>query len=198
MNGHLYLCDVLPSMKSPRVLHIGAHKGQEVEGYFKAKAAAVVLVEPDPVSLSFLLARVPKVTIISAAVGESFSLSKFYRTMWSQQNSLLRPENPDAIKSKIFVATIPLSALAAFRCNVLVMDVQGGELAALKSGALSEYEYICLEVRDDTMYKKAPSSAEVVSYVVDQGFAVEKEFVGKHRSNVRDVIFRRIGKGDKK
>lgn len=187
--------------KTPRlgVCHIGAHKGQEVNLYKEAGFSKITLVEPSP-RLAYGLLKAylkdPMIRVVPVAISSKPEIRKFYLTKWDQHRSLLQPT--DGTERFLYVPCLPLHMVPEIEdCSLLVMDIQGGELDALKGAGLNyppcdRVQIIVCEVRADTRYHGCPTEMDIANYMDTKGFVMCGKWQGAHNNGVFDVAFRRV------
>jgi FkbM family methyltransferase len=163
----------LPEHK--KVLHIGGHLGREAKYYND-----VTFVEPMPKYAEYLRQQGHNV-VEGAICGE-----ELYVTSYDQASSVLKPKEHKVI-DKITVKNYSLDDVNDGTFDMLVMDIQGGELSALKSGTLN-FKFIIVETSKKPRYEGAGSKEEIEEYLQLKGYKKLREF--QHRKNdIYDVIF---------
>ena len=186
--------------KTPRagVCHIGAHKGQEVKIYKEAGFNKIILVEPSPrlaYGLLKLYIKDPMVRVVPVAISSKPEIRKFFWTKWDQHRSLLQPT--DGTSRFIYVPCLPLSMVPEIEdCNLLVMDIQGGELDALKGAALTgaagrHFQIVVCEIRADSRYQDCPTEDDIVAFMAQKKFSMHGKWQGAHNDGVFDAAFKR-------
>ena len=158
------------------VVHVGAHKGQEVGVYLECGFELVVLVEPNPAHTEDLarLEQHPEVRVVHSAVGSGeravLQIPKF-----SEQASLLSGME---IHSTVEVPVVPMRAVQP-GCNVAVLDVQGCELDCLRTAELSKLDAVVVEMDNSTRYDGAGSPEQIRTLLASSG--MELGSVWPHR-----------------
>ena len=169
------------------VLQVGAHQAQEVETYRKLKLDPIVLVEADPKLASVLrekYADSTDVIVIEGAASDKDETAVFYPTGTDQPGSLLPSEKHSdldpkiTVNEKIKVRTFRLdralsdAGIDVSRLNLLVMDIKGAELMALRgaTGILSHVEAIQLEVFFDEHSEGCPLVYDLDEFLDAAGF----------------------------
>lgn len=171
-----------------KVLHIGAHLGEEVGIYQHCGFTKITLVEPDPRQVHYLLDKfgaVDEITVHGVAIGTEFGDADLYlaeRTVWSG----LSP-HPTASTGKTYrVPVVPLSSLQDDH-NIVVIDTQGTELDILKTADLSTLDLVIIETtprHNDT----ASRYADVESYMTGVGWRLVEIWV-HDKSGYDDAVF---------
>ncbi len=155
------LVDALPNLFGP-IIDGGANNGLfsfMMEQRFKF--IAPIAIEPNPILKPFVLKN-------NTGLFRSFALSdkcgegKFYFDTTSDQTGSLTKSNIDghSISAETSIKTLDFLCSSFARISVLKLDLQGGELAALKGATeiLKKTDYLILEV-----YTKAPGALEAVT-----------------------------------
>lgn len=195
------------------VIHIGASDGQERENYAQ-RGLEVVWVEAIPRVFDQLqqnLTAFPKQIAINAALGDQDDQEVMFNIASNngESSSMLAPlahvvDRPDiTFDEQIEVSTVTLETLALrnhldlTRYGALVIDVQGAELLVLRGGQniLPAFRYIKAEASDGELYEGSCTPEELISYLSDQGFRVQRKVVIATNStgeNIYDIVFRRI------
>jgi FkbM family methyltransferase len=170
-----------------KVLHVGAHLGEEAVSYDEAGAIFVVWVEANPALLTDLRAALPlNHEVVHALVGSSDGVSRTLNISNNGQSSSVLPFGTHTIVSPEvhYVGTVELTerrldALALEyswpNFDFLNMDIQGYELEALRGfvGALqdSTLRYIYTEVNQDPLYEGCCLVGELDSFLLPHGFS---------------------------
>ncbi len=158
-----------------KVLHVGGHLGQEAEYYND-----VVYVEPMPQYAEELRRRGFKV--IEGAVGGN----ELYVTDYDQASSVCEPKVHKIVK-KIKVKQYDLRDIE-HGFDVLVLDIQGAELLALKTSNL-KFNYIILEASNTPRYVYSPTKQQIEEYLRTKGFRKIAEFQHKGH-DIWDIVFK--------
>ena len=134
------------------VIHVGAHLGQEVPLYLACGFEHVTLVEPDPESCATMAGRPwiddPRVGIVNFACGPE-GVATFHRMSDGAFSGLAADGRmPEA--ASFDVRVIPVSRVQEQAVgNVLVIDTQGTELAALRTADLSTVDLVIIETQTE-------------------------------------------------
>lgn len=170
-----HLDEALRGVPRVGVVHVGAHKGQEVPSYRAAGFEVIVLVEPNPARWPDLDAiHGVKVCPVACGTGNQGTL---HVTKFDEQSSLLTPTN-FAVRSTVDVVVRPLSDLQG-GCNVAVLDVQGSELDVLRSADLSALDAVIVEQDALERYEGAGTPEQVADVLTAAGFS--RRSVWPHR-----------------
>lgn len=169
------------------VLQVGAHEGQEVETFRKLKLDPIVLVEANPKLASALrekYADSADVTVIEGAASDKEGTAEFNLASMDQSSSLLASAKHSDLypkitfDEKIKVQTFRLdqalsdAGIDVSRLNLLVMDIQGAELMALRGATniLPHVDAIQLEVNFDELYEGCPLIYDLDDFLDAAGF----------------------------
>lgn len=158
------------------VLHIGAHTGQEAPLYEELGIKNVVWVEANPAVIPRLRANVEPLghRVIECAVGGWDERANFHVTSNDGESSSLLQlgEHKDlwpdiTVTHTVQVKSRPLNILFPecdlWKCNLWVLDIQGGEYYALANAcmALSFADFILTELNFSNMYLCGGSVEEI-------------------------------------
>lgn len=195
------------------IFDLGAHRGQTTKEYaLKFPNATIYGFEPFPESfkeLQEVAAAYDGVRPYCLAMTDSTARRTLYISHRSATNSLLpRPEDQRRyfpsnaeMTGKIQVETSTLDAFcqqaSISRINILKMDIQGGELLALKgaSDLLSEgrIDLIFTEVMFVPHYEGGPLFYELWEFVARYSYSLYDLFIGTYATNGQlrqgDAIF---------
>lgn len=178
------LARALDGIERPGVIHVGAHRGQEVPYYRKAGFDRIVCVEPNPKHLAHLDSL--GVTVKPCAVGTAQREATLHVTRYSTEASLLEPERAEVVDT-VTVPVLPLSALQD-GCNVAVIDTQGTEADVLRSADLDALDAVIVECSTLRRYRDEELVDDIAA-VLD-GFGVRIDYPHR-RPFLSDVVFRR-------
>lgn len=201
------------------VLHIGAHKGEEIPHYLAAGFRTIMLVEPDPAAARVIKARpdfvnqtTRLVLLLEGAVSSSGEPATFHRNAKSFLSGLQdRASGPDRTTATLEVGTMPARAIQALAAdlglpyNVLVIDTQGTEMDALRSAridAASGLDLIIVEAYDRNSLGRLPKIkcaapfGELEAYMVAHGWrrAIRWIYDGSGYFDVLYVPAERVGR----
>jgi FkbM family methyltransferase len=175
----------MEDFKIPRkgVIHIGIHKGKEIDAYKNAGFEKILVVDANPELAMDLVQRYksdPKVIVQNCAILDKIKVVDFFIASGdSQASSILRMKDhkiyyPSIHESeKITVAGLTLDYLllklnlSPTEFNFLNIDIQGAELLALKgaSGLLPFIDIINCEVNKEELYEGGAKFDEIESYL---------------------------------
>jgi FkbM family methyltransferase len=142
-------------LKLDAVLHVGAGTGSELELYREHRADKVMLVEANPMLADRLRQKVrgfQNIEVTAAAVADAAGEAQLWMMNNPRESSLCRPDGllrryPNLkVTQNIPVRTLTLDALidqlapAVDGANVLVLEMQGMELAALSATATEKLQ----------------------------------------------------------
>lgn len=176
------------------VVHAGAHEGQEVAVYRKRGLSPIILYEANPHIAARLRTRFggsDDVVVIEAAVSDKAGTATFNIANSDQSSSLLDLKThtelyPEvAYVEQVEVQTLTLDASLSQlaqngtevgRANLLVIDVQGAELMALRGApqTLAQIDAIQLEVNYSELYDGCPSIWDLDHFFEPLGFVRER------------------------
>jgi FkbM family methyltransferase len=179
---------ILPDKKS--VLHVGAHMGEEVQAYRDHGYSPIYLVEANPEILPDLKAKFQlnqDVQIISVAVGDSEGEAEFivHRTRKGgmESSGLLHLEKLGEIvrvfnsELRYRVPLMTIDRIVALNnlhnsVGLLVLDVQGAEMLALKGAVefLREVATVICEVNLIQNYQSCVLEIDIDKFFADMGF----------------------------
>jgi FkbM family methyltransferase len=184
---------MLPAWIDPRtglVLDIGANEGDWTAAVLRVfPQTEVIAAEPGAEPRAVLAQRfagTENVRIDPRAVSDLPGTASFYRTRASVFSSLHRPEpalhelyalpgGPTALIETVTVETVTLDDLVGDRAvSVLKLDVQGGELAVLRSGrrVLENTAAVLVEVLFLPHYEGDATFPDLHNTMTEIGFAL--------------------------
>lgn len=171
------------------VLHVGAHRGQEVGAYRAAGFDRIALVEPNPQHWP-ALERISGTVLFRCAAGPA-GTATLNVTKGTELSSILPPVKYRVERTET-VDVRPVSELQD-GCNVAVFDIQGYELEALRTADLDRLDVVVVECSDRQRYEGAPVTADVSAFMTDAGWSLVE--MCPHRGpGVYDAVWR---KGDR-
>lgn len=168
------------------VVHVGAHKGQEVAAYRRAGFGHIVLVEANP-KLWPTLDRITNVTIERCAAGRK-GQAILHVTEWDERSSLLAPLKYPLV-DKLTVPVVPLADMQT-GCNVAVLDVQGSELDVLRTADLARLDAVVVEVCDRPRYTGAALRADVETFMTESGWVLTGTYGGHSAPDLVDQVWK--------
>ncbi|CAO3418463.1 FkbM family methyltransferase [Azospirillum doebereinerae] len=181
------------------VIHIGAHEGEEYDGYVRAGCPRVLFIEADPNTFARLAPRFtgnPDVLCINRAVSDRSGRMPFSRMTGSQSSSLLPPKEHLSfypgitVSETIEVDVAPLPAILGERgidvgdYNVLILDTQGAERMILAGcGALlPRFDAVIAEVNYAELYQGCGRIMDIDDLLFPHGFERVEEISPFHHS----------------
>lgn len=186
---------------SPRgVIHIGAHEGRELAAYRAMGASPILFIEANPAlaeNLRQRLADEPDVTVAAvAATDGAADTALLHVTSMDQSSSLLplaehRAIYPSivetgtaAVPARALDALLPELGLAPAAFNIINIDIQGAELAALRGalGTLPHIQAINTEINFRELYAGGTFFHELADFLHGQGFVCEAATCPYHPS----------------
>jgi FkbM family methyltransferase len=197
---HYWTFNLLPEamtelgIEARGVLHVGAHRGEEVPIYRKCGFEQVTLVEPDPDNADELRAKFlddddEDFDVVQVAVGPEMGTATLHRA----QNTVYSGLKPDAgqpTTSTVEVDVIPLREIQAGRkANVLVVDTQGTELEVLASADLTHVDLIIVETQELSRAMYAAFWPDAVKQLAEAGFTPAIRW--EHEQYFADTLFTR-------
>lgn len=181
--------------KPKGILHIGANRGQEAEFYNKHGIRNVVWVEALNHVYSDLVSNVSKYghTCINACVSdkEGQKVTFHESNNEAQSSSFLnlgthKQAHPEVnyVKDHEMITTTIETLYKSHNLSgldMLVMDIQGAEMLALKGAGdlLNEFKYAYLEVNTNYVYEGCALLPEIEKYLSKYGFKKAEERIFK-------------------
>jgi FkbM family methyltransferase len=135
------------------IIHVGAHRGEEVPFYKEAGAGHITLVEPIPELAEVLRDRYEEdatVTVIESACGPAPTTATLSIMQKTNLSTLVTPQKSDLLDRIIQVPVVRLDSIQG-DANVAVIDAQGLELQVLGAADLTQFDLIITEccTKDD-------------------------------------------------
>jgi len=152
-----------------KLVHVGAHEGQEMRFYYEAGFTDMVLVEPIPELAKQLRTRFPGVEVVQAACSDHEGEATLNILQRTNMSTLLEPGPLDQVTRTVGVALRRLDAIAP-DAQVAVIDAQGHELEVLSAAPWDSLQMVIVEtctVDDPTV---ASSYDLVTEAVTTKGF----------------------------
>lgn len=175
------------------VLHVGAHQGEEVPVYRQCDFEYITLVEPDPDNAAVLRDTYPGCEVVECAVAESTEPATLHRAANSVFSGLL-PDAGQPTTGSVEVNVRPLRDIQdGCIANVLVIDTQGTELAALASGRLDGVDLVIIETQELSRKMYAAFWPDAVEMLGKAGFAPAIRW--EHEQYFADTLFTRVKDG---
>ncbi|MFP5245211.1 MAG: FkbM family methyltransferase [Thermoanaerobaculia bacterium] len=183
-------------LENAAILDVGAHHGLTALQYAHAfPQATIYSFEPFPESMAILHRNVAghsRIVPVPSAVSEKSGETKFFLNQFSATHSLLpRPSGGHRYYASTAgpagEVTVPVTTLDEFtasrsieRVAILKLDIQGGELMALRGASrlLSEHPpaLIFTEIQFVPHYEGAPLALEVLQMLRGAGYALVNFF----------------------
>lgn len=178
------------------IVHVGAHFGQEREGYKSLNPELIVWVEADPETFAGLQRAVtpeereatPRQILLNALISDKdgdivpfhrFSNYGVSSSMFSA-TPLLTEAWPDVketgeiieLTSRRIDSLFPEQGIFPQNVDVMIFDVQGAELMALQGSGkyLENTQFVEVEVSKQSIYEGAPLEPEVSDFLRNAGF----------------------------
>jgi FkbM family methyltransferase len=167
------------------ILHVGAHKGEELPMYLNANwgDVGIYLIEAQEELAIELATKVShkRVKVLQAAVWSEDNVEmNFHVTSNSESSSLLDldkhlekyPEITEAESYSVFTKRIDSLIPRSISFDFINLDIQGAELEALKGlgGHLESIKWIYTEVNRLELYKNCAQIADIDLYLENFGF----------------------------
>lgn len=150
------------------IIHIGAHRGQEIEEYVNNGIQDIIMFEPVSLNFSILEKRMMDINANISAYQVALGNEEKNVTMYLSDNDLI---SSSVLKPKVHLQLHPgvgfpgteeveMKRLDSFsdetqNFNFINMDVQGYELEVLKGGSktLNHIDYVYCEINRDELYE---------------------------------------------
>lgn len=154
------------------IIHVGAHRGEEVEYYKQANAGHITLVEPIPELAELLRDRYEEdttVTVVESACGSAPTTATLNIMQKTNLSTLHEPQRGDRLDRIIEVSVVRLDSIQG-DANVAVIDAQGLELDVLAAADMTKFDLVIAEccTRDDPTI--AVGYDAMVEFMADAGF----------------------------
>lgn len=192
MNELEFFAQVYPASAPLTVLDVGAHVGNSVAGFLSLfPQAKVHAFEPAPENFRRLQQRFaadPRVTLHAAAVGAADGTARLHLNNYDATHSVL-PVDPEVINrwadtadiTEVEAITVEQNCIDGLMAraglatvDILKMDVQGGELLALKGAraALTAQRIGCIfsEVEFRPLYAGQPLAWDIHAELAGLGY----------------------------
>jgi FkbM family methyltransferase len=162
------------------ILHVGAHKAEEIYAYEKYIGRNKILwVEAMKDKVEYCISKFPNILVENATVSDKEEIVKFNESNNDGLSSsflelgIHKIKHPEVhyIKSyevKTSLLENILSKYENIEFNFLNFDIQGAELKALKGMGkyLNNVDYVYLEVNSDYVYEKCNLVEEIDEYLL--------------------------------
>lgn len=182
------LCAVLHEYTVPRrgVVHVGAHRAQELKRYSRCGFERTLWIEPNPVLARDLRRR--GLDVIECAVLNRSGVATLNITSWDKQSSTLRPLRYRVVNT-VDVPCRPMHSIDTSECNVMVVDVQGAELEVLESTADTSWlDVIVVEVNKVKRYDPWTPPEAMIDWCSDRGYRCVREIPHGSTGSIVDYV----------
>lgn len=193
------------------VIHVGAHIGEELEHYINLGVKKLIYIEANPEVIPILTDHVNKfkdkidVKIYNYAITDKNAEIPFYVTDNVMSSSLLKLKlhqkyYPTVHHQKIIkVSGITFNDLMrnaninVVDYNILVMDIQGAELLALKKSVdyINRFDMIMTEISREEIYDGCCLHNEITEFLKQYNFEMIDYFENKDKPNDDAYYIRR-------
>ena len=186
------------------VLHIGAHECEELKDYVAqgVSAAAIDWIEANPELVDRMAAR--GIRVHQAAVSDTEAELPFHITNNGQSSSLLefgthaesypwcRVVKTLTVKTETLRGIVARTGIPVSERNFWNLDIQGSELAALRSAGdlLRHVDAIYAEVNTQEVYKSCGKLPELDAFLTECGF--KREMIRMTDAGWGDALFVRV------
>ncbi|MDG4792012.1 FkbM family methyltransferase [Micromonospora sp. WMMD1102] len=170
------------------LVHVGAHKAEELPIYRRMGFAPIVLVEPNPDLAGRLVDTLPDAEVIQAACGAYDGTATLYITENTKLSSLYQPITRP-IAGQVEVPVRRLADVIDERVNVAVVDVQGAELDVMAGAPLDRLDLVVMETRIRAKYAGAPLHSDAVGWMARRGWEVAAVWAHDPKGKLNDVAF---------
>lgn len=126
------------------LVHVGAHKGEEMPWYREAGVPRITLVEPIPRLAAELRENFPDVEVVECACSEAPGQSVFNVFAIDNLSTMGVPDPRDTVVEQLIVPVRRLDEVAP-DANIAVIDAQGFELEVLRSAPHGALDLIIAE-----------------------------------------------------
>lgn len=171
------------SQKPKGIIHVGFHKGQEMDLYQKIGFLNIIGYEPIPSIYLESKNKFPNVKLLNKAVGNINGKIKINieRSNEGQSSSILFmkkhlkffPQITFEYQLEVEMVKLDSDIQNKEKYDVLVIDTQGYELEVLKGAQellKNNIQIIVTELNKDELYEKCPLYPEIDKFLVDFGF----------------------------
>ncbi|MEJ0070347.1 MAG: FkbM family methyltransferase [Pseudomonadota bacterium] len=191
---------------APRgIIHVGAHKGEEVAAYLALGFQRVLLIEADPSLAAVLSERFrdePRVSVASCAITDFDGMVELRVASSRASNSILSlKEHADIFPDISEIGRLEVEArtldglLADGRhgddvFNIMALDIQGAELLALRGAAalLPRLDGLLIEVNFAELYQGCAQIEDIDDHLIEHGFA-RAMTMSPYKSNYGDAFY---------
>jgi FkbM family methyltransferase len=176
------------------IIHIGAHRGQEIEEYVDNGIQDIIMFEPVSLNFNILEKRMQDVNANITAYQVALGNEEKNVTMYLSDNDLI---SSSVLRPKVHLQLHPgvgfpgteeveMKRLDSFseeteNFNFINMDVQGYELEVLKGGVetLKHVDYVYCEINRDELYEGNAFVEDLDVFLADYSMErVETDWAG--------------------
>ncbi len=181
------------------IIHIGARGAEELPIYEQQNINDILWIEADPAPEKRLFkktAKHPGSKVAMFAATDTNGSIDLHITSNGDSSSILKLKNhlfmsPDVVEKKVI--TVPQkrlddylhenTSLKDIQYNVIVIDIQGAELVALKGSVttLEHIDAIITEANYEELYEGAVNIAELDAFLLEHGF-LRVDSISENRS----------------
>lgn len=166
------------------VVHVGAHRGQEVPEYRSAGFGRIVLIEPEPRLAERLERKFTDCQVIRTAVGARRSQRRKFNVASQRKWSSLVDIPPDQSMTGERIETVDRIDVEVCilpdvqdGCNVAVVDTQGTEHDVLAAADLDTLDLVIVEtVAPGPVWRPAWRRDEADAWFAERGWHAVHEF----------------------
>lgn len=197
----------LSNLEHKGVLHLGAHKGEEVDYYVKHGYSHIGLIEAIPSLYEDLKKKFEdkkNISVLNFAVCDRVGEIDFHiheSRSGSESSSILKMDKFDKIVSSLKTSEtikVPCTTIDELEAkkeidlslyNILVSDIQGADYMALKGAqnSIKNFDAVVIEVQCVELYENYIPESTVDKLMEDYGFY--KDFVIYHELYTGDNYF---------
>jgi len=178
---------VLPVEGITGVIHVGAHKAEELSHYVSSGISRILWIEANEnlyTEIEEAIDSFPLMRLGKFAAGDEERVGDLYITNDTQSTSMLKlkthtVEYPNI--SKVDEVEVPVKRLDTWldeikaereKFNLLNLDIQGYELNAIRGciKQLEYIEYVYTEINRDELYEGCASYLEIDNFLERHGF----------------------------
>jgi len=180
------------NMNITGVIHIGAHYGEEVDGYISNGIENIVMFEPLKSNFNVLVSNIinfdKNIITHQVALGnDNRTVEMYISSNEMQSSSILKPKKHLTHHPNVYFTGIEEVQMKKLDCfnyskfNFINMDVQGYELEVLKGGkkTLEFVNYVYCEVNRDEVYENNAFIGQIDEFLSDYNMErVETDWSG--------------------
>lgn len=188
------------------LVHVGAHKGEEMQFYLEAGMQEITLIEPIPELAEDLRNNFPFAHVVEAACAAESGRATLKIMERTNLSTLADPQKADKVVREVSVELVRLDSIQG-DANIAVIDAQGLELSVLVGADLSLFDLViveCTTVFDPTI---AAGYDDIDDFMVSSGFrevnkwsrdyqwinrwgrGTKARFASRERGSVYDVAY---------